>query len=79
MVFLANVSLESGGSVLTELISGRHEALKGSKVVALVRSQEQADIISKLDGVAVHQADISNEKAMKDLIKKQESEYSDCL
>lgn len=64
---------------MTEIISGRHEAFKGSNVVALVRSQEQADIIFKLDGVTAHQADILNEEAMKELIKNHESENADYI
>lgn len=62
---------------MAELISGQNEALKGSKVFALVRSQEQADIISKLDGATAHKADILDEKAMEDLIKNHESETGD--
>lgn len=62
-----------GGSLLAELVSRQNGPIKTLNISAIVRSEEQAQALAKLD-VNVIQADLKDEKSMSEVILRNESE-----
>lgn len=72
---MAKNSSLSGGTLLTELLSRKDGLLRDSKLFVVVRSQDQVDMLSKLDGPSVHQLDILDESAVEAFVKQRDGKY----
>lgn len=60
----------SGGSLLADFLSRESGPIKDSRIHVVVRSKEQAEHLSKLDGVSVIQLDLSDEAGVRDAVLK---------
>lgn len=68
----------SGGSIIADFLSNNSAELKGSHIIAAVRSDEQAKILSDA-GINVLQLDLKDENAVKESLVKHESELVLCF
>jgi len=62
----------SGGSILADFISRKDDPIGTSSIFAAVRSTEQAQCLSKLDGVHVLQLELTEQAAVRDAVLNNE-------
>jgi len=67
-----------GGSIIADFLSSSNEVLKSSRIIAAVRSDEQAKLLSE-SGLNVLQLDLTDEKAVVESLVKNHSELVICL
>lgn len=63
----------SGGSLITDLLSRSEDPFKSTKVFATVRSDEQAQALSKLD-VGLMQFDLTDKQSVEKAVLDHQSE-----
>ena len=68
----------SGGSIIADFLSSSSPVLKRSRITAVVRSDEQAKLLSE-SGINVLQLDLIDEKAVVESLVKHNSELVMCL
>ncbi|KAF2181555.1 NAD(P)-binding protein [Zopfia rhizophila CBS 207.26] len=61
-----------GGSILADFLSRTSSPIKDSRIYATVRSEEQAQRLSKIDGVNVIQVDLSDEASVSEAVLRNE-------
>lgn len=73
------LTINSGGSVVADILSRTDESLKDINIFAAARSQDQVDKISKLERVHAFLVDLQDKPAVKYAISKYESKFSACV
>jgi hypothetical protein len=64
--------IHSGGSLLTDFIKRTSGPIKDSRIHAIVRSEEQAQRLAKLEGVNVIQTDLGDEARVREAVLRNE-------
>jgi saccharopine dehydrogenase-like NADP-dependent oxidoreductase len=69
------LTVNSGGSVIADILSRTDETLSAVHIFAAARSQDQVDKISKLDRVHAFLVDLQDKAAVEYAIAKYESRF----